>query len=171
MRIKLPLLLLANSIVLVNAREQQIFSVEDLNEPQIQRITPYHHQPRTMLFSKSIRDSSCIVLKDPEPAQIHRSITKREDVIVVNKTLSTMDEKDGVRDHTFEIIGFDEDILWTKLIELCDSIEYGDMSDITASAEYEVVRSLRRLVSRPCLEEVAILRRSSKSNRFFRDVR
>jgi hypothetical protein len=132
-------LLLFASLGLVNAREQQILSV---GETQIKKVTLYHHRPWTILFSKQIHDSSCTVLTSPEPAQIHRSVTEPGDVIVLNKTLSTMDAKDGVNEHTFEIIGFDEHALWTQLFKLCDSIEYQYSSEASSLAEYEVVQAL-----------------------------
>lgn len=72
---------------------------------------------------------------------MHRSIEYPGDVLIVNKTLSSIDGIDDVKEYVLEIIGFDQRILWAKVSEMCSFIDYGYFADDELLAEYEVVCS------------------------------
>ena len=128
--------IIALFLPLLSAWEQHVFSVD---YSQVQTITPQHHQPWSLLLSQDIETSNCIVHKAPEHAQVHRSIKKPGDVVVINKAQSSIDNLENVKEYTLEIIGYDSRTLWIKTSELCSSIDYQYFLEIEDFAEYEVV--------------------------------
>ena len=132
--------LVALFLPLLSAWEQQVFYVD---YPQVQTITPQHHQPWSLLISQNIETSNCVVHNAPEPAQVHRSIQKPGDVVVINKAPSSLDNFENVNEYTLEIIGYDNRTLWAKTSELCSSIDYQYFLEVEEFAEYEVVCTLR----------------------------
>jgi hypothetical protein len=131
---RLVLTCLAALLPVLEARIQQTFSLRD---PEAQIIVPQHRQPWSLLLSQDPKTSDCIVLSPPEQAQVHRTIEKPGDVLVINKTLSRVDGFEIIDEYVMEILGYDEHILSTKISQLCAAIEYHSTVDITA--EYEVV--------------------------------
>jgi hypothetical protein len=141
-RLGTSLFLIALSLPLFSAREQQVFS---LDHRQAQTITPPHHQPWSLLLTQDTATSDCVIIHLPELAQKHRLIKDQGDVLIINKTLSRVDGIECLKEHTLEIIGFDKRIVWTKTNELCSSIDYQYLGNDEPLAEYEVVCSLRLL--------------------------
>jgi hypothetical protein len=138
LQVGVSLALLTFCLPLCSAREQQVFS---LGSSRTQKILPHHHQPWSLLLSRDTYSSNCIILHPPELTQIHRSISKPGDVLVIDKSPSSAEGIDGVTDHTYEIIGFDKRLLWSKTSELCSLIDYQYFSEDKPLAEYEVVCS------------------------------
>jgi hypothetical protein len=135
---------LAALLAVLNAKEQQAFS---LQRPQDQMILPHHRQPWSLLLSQDPGTGDCRVLSQPEQAQIHRSINDPGDVLVINKTLSSVDGFEIINQYIMEIIGYDKRILWTKTSNLCSAIEYEYLStDGDASGNYEVVYFIKSLL-------------------------
>ena len=132
----LPIIALVAFVVLVNAREQHVFS---LHSPRIQTITPHRHKPWSLLLSRHKETSNCAILSAPAQAQVHKSVEKPGDVVVINRSSTSATGWEGLEECTLEIIGFDRRVIWAKASELCASIE----SDVSYSAdilaEYEVV--------------------------------
>ena len=120
---------------LLYAREQQVFSG---NSPKPQKISPHqHHQPLSLLLSQHPLTFDCVLLSPPEPAQFHRLIQNQGDVVIVNK--SALTGTDSGTAHTFEILGFNEQDVWTKVSELCNLINYKYFNEEGTLSEYEVV--------------------------------
>jgi hypothetical protein len=142
---RLVLCVFAALLPVLHAREQQTFS---LQRPQDQTIVPHHRQPWSLLLSKDPSTGDCIVLSQPEQAQIHRSINDPGDVLVINKTLSSVDGFEIIDQYVMEILGYDQRILWMKTSNLCSAIEYEYLStDEDASGEYEVVCFVKSLLT------------------------
>lgn len=131
-----PIIALVAFAVFVNAREQHVFS---LDSPRMQTITPRHHKPWSLILSLHKGTSNCAILSDPAQTQVHKSVTKPGDVVVINRSSTSAAGWEGLEECTLEIIGFDRRVIWAKASELCASIE----SDVSYSAdilaEYEVV--------------------------------
>jgi hypothetical protein len=130
----LPLLLPS-----VQGREQQVFSISDVERQISNTITRNHAQPWSLLLSLDLDTSSCVVLQPVELAQPHRSLQASNDVQVISKSPSRFDGTDLEREATLEILALDETVLWAKANELCSRIEYEYFSDYATLAEYEVV--------------------------------
>jgi len=141
-RLRASLFLIALSLPLLSAREQQVFS---LDHRQVQTITLHHHQPWSLLLTRDTATSDCVIVHPPELAQKHRLIKDKGDVLIINKTLSRVDGIECLKEHTLEIIGFDKRIVWTKTNELCSSIDYQYFGNDEPLAEYEVVCYLHQL--------------------------
>jgi hypothetical protein len=138
-RHELSLSLITLFLPLLSAWEQQLFSVDYL---QVQTIIPQHRQPWSLLLSQNIETSNCIVHKAPEHAQVHRSIKEPGDVVVINKAPTSLDNLENIKEHTLEIIAYDNRALWIKTSELCASIDYQYFLEVEDFAEYEVVCTL-----------------------------
>ena len=141
LNMKLRLLLTAAVLPLINARQQQQRPLS-LNSPELQTIETHHSQPWSLLLTQDPATSNCIVLSPPEQAQIHRSIKEPGDVLIINKTLSSIDGFEVVDEHVMQILGFDERILWSTTSQLCSSIKYQYPSTLETYSEFEVVCSL-----------------------------
>ena len=126
--------LLAFFLPLLNAREQQLFSLDS----KVQTFVPEHHRPWSLLLSQNIESSTCVILSSPEHTQSHKSIRNPGDVVVINKSSSSVDGVEGVIENTLEIVGFDRRVLWSKAGELCTSIEDQSFTAVDTT-EYEVV--------------------------------
>jgi hypothetical protein len=135
-RLEVSILFIVLFLPLFSAREQQVFS---LSYPQAQTITPQHYHPWSLLISRIVDTHHCLVLRAPELTQMHKSIKTWGDVLVFNKSPSSLDGIEGFKEYTLEIIGFDKLILWAKANELCSSIDYQYPTGIDSIAEYEVV--------------------------------
>jgi len=125
-------------LTLVHAREQIAFS---FHPEQERTVVPRHHQPWSILVAQSPHTSNCTLLSVPELSQHHREVSKPGDVVVVNKTASTLAGVKGEK-AILEIIGYDTQALRDKTEELCSSLK--DQSKaIEIEAEYEVVLSCK----------------------------
>jgi len=123
--------------ILVDAREQIPFSFHS----EERTVFPRHHQPWSILVAQSPHTSNCTLLSVPELAQHHRAVLEPGDVVVVNKTVSTLSGVKG-EEAILEIIGYDSQALRDKTEELCSSLN--DQSNtIEIEAEYEVVLSCK----------------------------
>ena len=107
-------LLVTVFVPLLSVGEQRVFSVD---YPKIQKITPQHHQPWSLVLSQDVDTSDCIIHKAPEHAQFHRSIKDPGDVVVINKTQSSLDNVEDVKEYIVEIIGFDNRVLCSPLLD------------------------------------------------------
>lgn len=135
-RLGASLFLIALSLPLFSAWEQQVFS---LDHREVQTIAPHHHQPWSLLLTRDTATSDCVIIHPPELAQKHRLIKDQGDVLIINKTLSRVDGIECLKEHTLEIIGFNKRIVWAKTSELCSSIDYQYFGNDEPLAEYEVV--------------------------------
>ena len=135
-QMKLSLLVVAAFLPFLNAKEQQAFYPQ---KPEAQTIVPYHHQPSSLLLSQTPNTCDCVVLSEPAPAQVHRSIINPTDVLVINKTVSSVDGFEIIDQHVMEVIGYDERILWTKTNQICVTIQHVAPETEDTSAEFEVV--------------------------------
>jgi hypothetical protein len=155
---KLTLLLSVAILPLINARQNQQRPLS-LNSLHIQSVDTHHSQPWSLLLSQNPTTSSCIVLSRPEQAQIHRSIKEPGDVLVINKTLSSVDGFEVVDEYVMEVIGYDQRVLWSTTSQLCSSISYDYPSTLEKYSEFEVVLSLYIQIT---VDENTLLRQSRK---------
>ena len=122
----------------IDAREQHVFS---LDSPKALTVTPYHHQPWSLVISQNTRTLNCVILSHPQYTQSHKSVQEPGDAVIVNKSPSSIDGWEGVEERTLEIIGFDKRIIWNKAAELCSSLDSSQAISFETDtlAEYEVV--------------------------------